>query len=128
MVCHYAWKDNFCTGIVAIWLRSSKRLGFGDTMARTVYRAKRSGYVPRKVGREMWHSADIPQDIRRPWDIFHEDAVEFGHEDGHEDLRAVRKLGALRAFQELPACRQRYYTETSLQELAAFAAWSAACN
>ena len=79
----------------------------------------------------MWHSADIPQDIRRPWDVFHEDAVykvndrsgEFG--DGHEDLRAVQKLGALRAFQALPACRQREYTAVSLQELSAFAAWSA---
>ena len=97
----------------------------------TVYRAKRSGYVPRKVAREMWHSADIPQDIRRPWDVFHEDAVFRVHdrsgefEDGHEDLRAVQKLGALRAFRKLPACRQREYTAISLQELSAFAAWSA---
>ena len=91
-------------------------------MARTVYRAKRSGCVPQKMQREMWHSADIPQDIRRPWEVFHEDAV---FTDVHEDLRAVQKLGALRAFQALPACRQREYTAVSLQELSAFAAWSA---
>ena len=74
----------------------------------------------------MWHSADIPQDIRRPWDVFHEDAVfkvddrsgEF--EDGHEDLRAVQKLGALRSFRELPACRQREYTAVSLQVVGLF--------
>ena len=161
MVCHYAWKDNFCIGIVAIWLRPTNRLGFGATMAITMAGAKSHNMGHGKVAGKMrrramatkkaegekrakekekhdmsarWQDAGVPQDIRRPWHVFHEDTVfkvndpfgEFG--DGHEDLRAVQKLGALRAFQELPACRQREYTAVSLQELSAFAAWSATCG
>ena len=52
MVCDYVWKDNFCIGIVAIWLRPTNRLGFGATMAITMAGAKRSGYGPRQSGKE----------------------------------------------------------------------------
>jgi hypothetical protein len=94
-------------------------------------REKRAKEKEKKDLSAKWQGAGVPQDIRRPWDVLHEDAVfrvndrsrEFG--DGHKDLRAVQKLGALRAFQALPARRQREYTATSLQELSAFAAWSA---
>ena len=158
MVCDYAWKDNFCIGIVAVWLRPSNRLVFGATMAITMAGAKRSGYVPQQVAREIrkramatkkaerekrakeeekkdvsakWQGACVPPDIRRPWDVFDADAYLKANDrsgefrDGNEDSRAVQRLGALRAFQALPACRQREYTAVSLQELSAFVAWSA---
>ena len=69
--------------------------------------------------------------VERPWDVFHEHALykasecSGAHGDGHEDLHTVQELGALRAFQALPTCRQRTYTAVSLQELSGFAAWSA---
>ena len=174
----YAWKDEFCICIVAIWLRPSNRLRFGalgwkcqiySTMATTVKGARQSKYVPRKLAREikkrakekrkeerekkakekkkkdvsaMWQAACVPPDIRRPWDVFREDVSDTWiasltdederaiHEEirADEELREVQRLGALRAFQALPACRHREYAEVSLQELSAFAAWSATCG
>ena len=128
-------------------------------MATTKTSAKQSGYVPRKVAREIkkrametrkaerekkakekekkdvsakWQGAYVPPDIRRPWDVFHQTVLyEDNDRSGEaphahqEDLHALQELGALRAFQALPACRQRVYTAVSLQELSAFAAWSA---
>ena len=88
-----------------------------------------------------WQGACVPPDIRRPWDVFQEDVTEtwIGSLTGedrssephlaiHKELRAVQKLGALQAFQALPAWRQRAYAEVSLQELSAFAAWNATCG
>ena len=85
-----------------------------------------------------WQGAGVPPGIRRPWTVFHED-LQYSIEDDNdlpsetllqyqEDLHAVQELGALQAFQALPACRQRAYAEVSLQELSAFAAWSATCG
>jgi hypothetical protein len=134
-------------------------------MATTMRGAKQSGYVPRKVAREIkkravekrkakrekkakekekkdvsakWQGACVPPDLRRPWIVFHEDVL-YSLEEGNdlsrkallafrEDLHAVQELGALRAFQALPACRQRAYAKVSLQEVSAFAAWSATCG
>ena len=89
-----------------------------------------------------WQGACVPTDIRRPWDVFRECVLDEDNapsrrsqrcEDeallaNQDDLLAISELGALRAFQELPACRQRVFTITSLQELSAFAAWSATCG
>ena len=84
-----------------------------------------------------WQGACVPPDIRRPWDVFHDyvrDEDNAPDRDkmtceallaNQDDLLAISELGALRAFQELPVCRQRVFTTTSLQELSAFAAWSA---
>jgi hypothetical protein len=134
------------------------------TMGTTKTSARQAGYVPRKVAEEIrkraaqtrkaerdrkrarkaekiktkvakWQAACVPPDIRRPWNVFHDD-VEYTVEDDkdvysealvtyREDLHAVQELGALRAYQALPACRRRVYNEISLQELSAFAAWSA---
>ena len=98
-------------------------------------RAKRKKKTEEKEKVDMidkWQSACVPPDIRQPWDVFHEhilyedddlaDETLLAHQ---KDLHAVQKLGALRAFQKLPARRQHMYTEVSLQELAAFATWNA---
>jgi hypothetical protein len=81
---------------------------------------------------DKWQGACVPPDIRQPWDVFHEHILyeddDLDDETLHahqKDLHAVHKLGALRAFQKLPAHRQHMYTEVSLQELAAFATWNA---
>ena len=94
-----------------------------------------------KEKEKLWQGACLPPDIRRPWDVFQEDVSERWNESLtgedrssephlaiHEELRAVQKLGALQAFQALPACRQRACAEVSLQEVSAFAAWSATCG
>ena len=130
--------------IVAIWLRTSNRLSalqHDGTMAAKKTGARKSGYVPRKVAEEIkkrGKGACVPPDIRRPWDVFHQDVLYYIEEDNdisdksllayQEDLHAVQELGALRAFQALPQCRQRAYAEVSLQELSAFAAWSNTCG
>ena len=92
-------------------------------------------FVVEKGVYAKWKAACLPPDIRRPWNVFHEDvewAVEedkdISSEDAviyREELRACRETGALRAFQALPDWGQRQYAEISLLELAAFAAWSA---
>ena len=104
-------------------------------------KANRKEKATEKEAKNMsakWQSAGVPRDIRRPWKVFHEDLL-YTIEDGtelpseallqyKEDLHAVQKLGALQAFQALPACRQKAYTEVSLLEVSAFAAWSATCG
>jgi len=105
-------------------------------------REKRAKERERKDVSAKWQAACVPPDIRRPWDVFQEDVSytwiesltgedrSSDHPDLaiHEELRAVQRLGALQAFQALPACRQRDCAEVSLQELSAFAAWSATCG
>ena len=91
-----------------------------------------------KATEKVWRGARIPADIRRPWEVFQDDVSDRWELSGglrdrrqfalEEDLRAVQKLGALRAFQALPACRKRTYTDISLQEVSAFVAWSATCG
>ena len=82
-----------------------------------------------------WQGACVPADIRRPWTVFYQDLKYMIEGNNNlpseallqcqEDLHAVQELGALRAFHELPACRRHAYHEVTLQELSAFAAWSA---
>ena len=72
-----------------------------------------------------WQGACVPTDIRRPWDVFRDHVL---HEDNassrilalpedealvanQDDLLAISELGALQAFQELPARRQPDMTD-----------------
>ena len=101
-------------------------------------REKRAKEKKRKNVSAKWQGWSFPPDIRRPWEVFQND-VSDRWEDSRglreelqyairEEHRAVQKLGALRAFQALPACREQTYTDISLQEVSAFVAWSATCG
>ena len=92
---------------------SSKTKATAATSARKVKRQQREV--------TEWKGACAPPDIRRPWDVFHEHVLSKVNDrpgatgGGREDSQAVQEFGALRAFRAV-----------SLQELSAFAAWSAA--
>ena len=110
--------------------------GKAGSSSKKAQKAKEKGKKKeKKVVSAQWQGACVPPGIRRPWNVFHEDVLYVIEDDKdvssgslvtyREELRAVQKLGALRAFQALPDRRQRMYAEVSLLELASFAAWSA---
>ena len=69
-----------------------------------------------------WMSSDIPEDIRRPWEVFQDD-LDYIDEEGHL-LALIKMHGAFPVFVKyLSVASQCEYARVSQMEVAAFLVW-----